>query len=152
MFIKNTYFFQIPDLIARSDDQSHELCSEGNLVDLSLRSSFGQDQSASSFLRELIDLSSRSDSFHGEINLTNKQSSSSAHSQMHHSHSSSHHPIPKLASTSGNPIHNSHHHNSHHSHHHHHHIQSHQPISSTGGPPLQAVLYTDANSIFNMQN
>ncbi|ODM96962.1 putative zinc finger protein [Orchesella cincta] len=52
-------FRQPIDLIARTDEQSHELCSEGNLVDLSLRSSFGQDHSASSFLRELIDLSSR---------------------------------------------------------------------------------------------
>ncbi|CAL8094620.1 unnamed protein product [Orchesella dallaii] len=146
-------FRQPIDLIARSDDQSHELCSEGNLVDLSLRSSFGQDHSASSFLRELIDLSSRSDTFHGEINLTNKQhhQSSHPHSQLHHhGHSAPHHSIPKGGNSSGHH----HHHHSHHNNHHHHHPppeSSHSQSSGSGGTVvLQNVVYQDA--MFSLQN
>jgi len=83
------------DLIARPED-SHNLCSEGNLVDLSLRSAaFGQDQSASTFLRELIDLSARSDSFHGELNLTNKNHHQQhSHGNSHQNHHSLHHHGP----------------------------------------------------------
>lgn len=62
-------------------------------MDLSLRSTFGQDQSASSFLRELIDLSARSDSFHGELDLT----------KPHHSHGNAHQPSHVSANTSGIP-------------------------------------------------
>jgi hypothetical protein len=132
-------------------EDTHELCSEGSLVDLSLRSSFVQDQSASSFLRELIDLSARSDSFHGELNLTNKQQ------QNNHS------------AGSGAPA-QSHHHNNIHQHgtgnQHHTHHNATNSSSTAGNKPSTAGgngqthhgngassfqnLYHD--SIFNMQN
>lgn len=153
----------ISDLISRNDEHAHDICSDGNLVDLSLRSSFGQDQSASSFLRELIDLSSRSDTFHGEINLTNKppqqqqqplQAPTSAHShpptnpqpqQLHHTHSKS--------NNSSHHIHHASSQSHHHHHGHHHHVQNpnHQTNSSTAnGVGLQNVIYQDA--IFSLQN
>jgi hypothetical protein len=69
--------------------QGHSQAQDNNnLVDLSLRSSF-QDQSENSFLRELIDLSSRSDC-HGELNLSSRGPSSQTQSSHGHNQSQGH--------------------------------------------------------------
>ncbi|CAG7818031.1 unnamed protein product [Allacma fusca] len=120
-------FRQPIDLISRTDDNPHDLYNEGSLVDLSLRSTFGQDQSASSFLRELIDLSSRSDSFHGELDLTKPHQT---HGNAHQSHHSN---VSQTNTTNSVNI---------------------SPKNSAGGSnvgtSLQNVVYQDA--MFSLQN
>ena len=117
------------DLISRTDDTPHDLYNEGSLVDLSLRSTFGQDQSASSFLRELIDLSARSDSFHGELDLT----------KPHHSHGNAHQHSANTSGISHAPPTSTANN-----------ISPKTGASSNVGTSLQNVVYQDA--MFSLQN
>jgi len=151
------------------DGENSELqqCSEGNLVDLSLRSTFPtQDHTTSSFLRELIDLSARPDSFqHEELNLTNKHQHTNAGNNHNHNHHSN----------TANPGHhtNSHHHSSNNNVGNHngnasncvmndigpapsvsstiHHYSSRASSSANGANCYQNIIYSDSN-MFGFQS